>query len=214
MSQKIEITCEKDLNTYQVILTGKNSNFSEYVNKKTAFKDQKGEKLVAEILTIGDILKIERYKYGKLHDSYAGKPAVQKFSSKNGKLIRVEHYKIGMLNDSIKGEPAVQEFNSSNGNLVRVEHRKKNRRHDSEAGEPAIQDFYSDGKLFYLAFCKDDKYDNSITGEAAIQVFDHGKLIRVSSYKNGELIKELNVQSYLDSRKKQSVKSTLQNLKR
>ena len=39
MSQKIEIICEKDLNTYQVILTGKNSNFSEYVNKKTAFKD-------------------------------------------------------------------------------------------------------------------------------------------------------------------------------
>ncbi|MFH1158814.1 MAG: hypothetical protein V1721_08080 [Pseudomonadota bacterium] len=179
------------------------------MNEKSAFRGMEGEAYVAAILAAGGVLKIERRKYGMLHNGPNGEPSVQNFSSKNGKLIRVELREHGLLNDGPDGRPSVEEFSSRNGIRTRAEHRTDGKRNDTVNGVPAIQDFYSSGQPFYIAFCQDDKYNDSATGEAAIRVFDKGKLIRVASYKNGELVKELTareIYDYLKSRKEQAAK--------
>ena len=179
MPQEKEIVCGKEQDTYRVTITGKNLNFSEYVNKNVVFKDMKGKELVTAILAAGGVLKIERRKNGKLTDGPNGEPAVQKFNSMNGRLWREEHRKNDLLNDGMKGEPAVQEFNSRNGNRTRVEYRERNKRNDSK------------------------------TGELAIQEYKNGTMNRGASYKDDKLVKELNareISDYLKSRKEQATK--------
>jgi len=215
MPQEKEIICIKNKDTYRVILTGKSLDFSEYVEKKAAFKDMEGEELVTAILAASGVLKIERCRNGMLTDGPNGKPSVQKFSDRNGKLWRVEHHKGGLLNDGTNGEPAVQEFNTNTGKLIRIEHRTKNGRHDNANGEPAIQDLDKNGKPSYIAHCIKDKY-NDTEDELALQYFKNGILTRGVSYDNGKLIKELTTQEipgYLESRRKKTIKNTVPSLK-
>jgi hypothetical protein len=88
--QEVDIPYQQDGAAFNVVLTGKSLNFFASAAQHADLKDIQGEALIAALLqSKGQILKIRRYRDGKLNDGPGGEPAFQRFND-SGTLIGAE----------------------------------------------------------------------------------------------------------------------------
>ncbi len=168
--KKCEVTYGYAPNNYQVFLTAKNLAVFKEASENADVRGKKGEEFVNAVVKLGGVLRIERYRDGRLNDTQRGEPAVQVFNDK-GALIGVMRYKDDRLHDGENGAPAFQ-ASDDKGTVRRTAHYKNGQRNDSVNGEAALLLFDVRGKLAWAAQYRDDILSKTLTEQEVGQYFE------------------------------------------